>query len=1369
MTTPKSLRTSPPRTFENYTLNRVLDERSGLVHVSDATMRHVPGDASLILTGSYDISQGGANNALSVCVPIGFNFQLGAVTYKNMIVSTNGYVVLADPAASTAVGNVTNIVNGVLDVSASADNSLIRSTISSNSSLLCPWFDNMTSVIDDLSKSSLSSDDIRRTLEGHLTPPENFNPVQYGVLYHYGNDTHKGRFTAVRWNSQVAPTTGPTIKFELVLYESGTIEFRYVSRSEIRLINNSGRATVGIFVPGVNRFRDFSKGLGYTRDQHRREYKYGGAVFSSGYTDGSAVYTINLQTNLHWPGTDGLGATFVFQPPKARRKVLPRLLVRDQSARITLPMPVRTGDPRSQVKPSTFDDRRSAPFTTGTVVNYPTTLQRFFGGNEGSVHLRQDLFTDDFQFTGSIVPSAVEQFLADEAERFDVNTPFVEDKLPEQAPNASSETFFKSGTIETSQPLRSKTIVRMSLPLDYETTMFAASSSIYYWNSRTHRWGIPFNTTSDAGSGRGDIMKPTTTVPRIVEDARGFGPVGNVVSSGSNSTATGQSDFYVDLPFTPINGTDATRRAFAKSVSANESYRATQNETFKLPISHPFVIEKAVIEIPFKLGDGWFNDRTQALLPISSSVDRFDLGGPGITVALFAQHVVGSSTTPNALVTRRDLILTGTITHRDDDVSEVVVSNFPPHTTIYQPRRVGFRAFGNPPAAVVDYGLVSGRKEYTGSVVVKTEPLISNGVTLRLRKDMSTSTAENNRTEMRRLLSQELLTLQSSSAVFGLGFNIAYINTFGRGQTGFEPSGRSVFGKEYTTSQNILVDGKVANPFYVSGTLPSQIQGLVQAGGGGDKYAAVAAVALESHQRAPYMVLPGDNLVLAISKTRPVMVVGNGIANPFSGSITHDVQLTTGSVSITLYGSLIRNDEEFHDTLAQATRTNSVHTLIGDTDVLDQYDVPYRDQYVGGVYDDYLTGSLVRTQVNAAQKKQIVTGFRGRVMSKHTARLIANDTGNSKAFNAQPWYERAGTPRFTSAVDNSEQYWDSMMPSIVECFRADGTGIWFQENQDGQNRFGVTAKLNKRRFGYMLTDYQVFPLFSPTSFGSLLNGNWNRSYPFEPRYRNAPRQKVVQRSFIATQVYRFNSSGGTVVAKIEPIELAGFYFGVAGYNPRNPRLTNLGANPPNTFIFGSDCDKTVGTGGFVVTGSMNVEDSVKALYGFGDMNTIGLDPFGQGIYIGTNHWPEFRVSEIDDIDGTATQFRQSPVIRGWKHGVISGAPYFSRAYFRQGRYGQMRDMLEQRRYSRFFNYPSTEAVDKSEQGVGAGPVIVKFVDGAGNITSPANTQSSNLNMHATSSFPYLDDVGRNRPEIVQNALNANILGLNSNEFGETNL
>ena len=114
--------------------------------------------------------------------------------------------------------------------------------------------------------------------------------------------------------------------------------------------------------------------------------------------------------------------------------------------------------------------------------------------------------------------------------------------------------------------------------------------------------------------------------------------------------------------------------------------------------------------------------------------------------------------------------------------------------------------------------------------------------------------------------------------------------------------------------------------------------------------------------------------------------------------------------------------------------------------------------------------------------------------------------------------------------------------------------------------------------------------------------------------------------------------------------------------------------------------------------------------------------------------------------------------RGWKYGVMNALPIAPSAIFRGNRFGQFRDMLEQRRDSVVFNVGG-ESVDFSTL-----PVVVTFkepswktnlTDPGGEVSvSPEETHSSNLSLYATSSVPYFDDpkqaqypTGRNRSSV----------------------
>jgi len=140
------------------------------------------------------------------------------------------------------------------------------------------------------------------------------------------------------------------------------------------------------------------------------------------------------------------------------------------------------------------------------------------------------------------------------------------------------------------------------------------------------------------------------------------------------------------------------------------------------------------------------------------------------------------------------------------------------------------------------------------------------------------------------------------------------------------------------------------------------------------------------------------------------------------------------------------------------------------------------------------------------------------------------------------------------------------------------------------------------------------------------------------------------------------------------------------------------------------------------------------------------------------------------------EFGISPIIRGWKYGLYNGFPVHSHATFRRNRYGQFRDMLEQRLFTKFIHVDTTNVKNATRGGdktrlsrissrlhllstdtkLQDGPVTVKFVrqearvdsNGLGTIITsnidPRQTNSQNLSTEAVSATPFFDGLSKNR-------------------------
>jgi hypothetical protein len=502
--------------------------------------------------------------------------------------------------------------------------------------------------------------------------------------------------------------------------------------------------------------------------------------------------------------------------------------------------------------------------------------------------------------------------------------------------------------------------------------------------------------------------------------------------------------------------------------------------------------------------------------------------------------------------------------------------------------------------------------------------------------------------------------------------------------------------------------------------------------------------------------------------------------------------LMTGAVNVVLYGSLLREGKEFHDTLNQPLASDAIHeVVVGNEPVLDQFESDYREIFTGSTYDDFIGGALITRVLRPDGRTIFVTGSvvgsavasnilsrgsRGRIFSKNSARSAPTpgisefDFSTSMAFRLQPYFEKAGNLRLASAVDNTERFWDSLLPAVNECFLADGAGIFVLRTAT----IGDPATVDQR-IGFLWFDYQL-PAWFPT-WGKLLDGIWTKSFPYEPRYAFIARQQFIERSFIANFEVDFFGSYPSYqpgVFTISPRPLTGFFFGPVGARrPSVPPVEPTHIHPGDitdptyqyhNYIFTCDVDLKSN-----LTSSAGIADVTKALFGFGDLNNMISTSLGTNTTFGTNHYADSRVKYFDPNNWGAW-FSPSPIIRGWKYGIYSGLPTFSKAYFRQSSYGQFRDMLEQRPYTKFYqSAENNPGIQNFRQGTTPSAVSVKFVDAAGKLTRPENTWSQNLSFEATSSVPYFDGETRNRQPINVNTLNANIIAFKANQFGQVTL
>ncbi len=952
-----------------------------------------------------------------------------------------------------------------------------------------------------------------------------------------------------------------------------------------------------------------------------------------------------------------------------------------------------------------FDDAQTVIFATGVNVSMPTTFR------SGTKHLAVDLASNIMVSLGNTLAECADQWVPhrDQSER---PGPFIEDKLFEQGEHAVVNSSFMTGAAYSIAPgnfksgVSSKTIIRITIPMTQQSVLSANSSSMYYLNTSTGKFDFidsqrynDFNGYSRAGN------EPTAIV---MFDPILFGPFGYLncpnayspIHLSDHTLAVPSKALFAINNFVPngsnvfdpgilFAGVDGTRTSLKTGSLIHTGHSASVQQSIDLSqyLSQPFLLEKAFVEMPFAAGPGWMNDsyamNTFALQdPSTILIDkRVDAGGPMITVALLRQDNAGPK--------HRDLIASATFTNALEVVTasyllasqslNITGSNF--HTLIYT--RTGLSGTVDP--TFVCYGpVVSGSTNfYTGSVRLPMTPAVTQHIT-RVRVSGSNTFGY----------------YGANTTVYGGPYSarrsMADLMTFGTPtrRPGVFESGRSILGNNVALLSKTKVDGSdVPIQAY-----ESDFENL-NAFGNDTKKTQKAKVywdLVTATRQSPYLLYPKDRLILSVNKHRAVantMSFAMDVAHPSSTSPSglqvralHDAKFLPGSVTITLYGDLVSEDREFHDTLNQRLETQELWETVGDEPVLDQFDVVYTAELSGSYVDRF-------TVFNSIQYKPLSS-------SLETSRYFSNVT----LHNNLPWSTQYSWSRTRMSDElrkntrpivhrsTDEIFWDTRIPNPKDCMKICNPNFRLAG-------YDFTVSITNTLY----TGLNLYGGESTIQESALGIYDWGMTYPYESRYLSA----AVQFS---------NTLNDELFSRKEP--------GLPGSN----RLVRLSYGDLTMQVGSGSLSLTAGErdANLNLLNGMTSSEFIKTFFGIGD---------GHSDY--DNQHVTFR--------GRSSTSAHGVDIRGWRHGMMSAFPMYTTAMFRRDKFGQFRDMLEQRLDARFYNQTVNGLLDS--------PVRVAFYDRVGNPTDSILTLSSNLSTEATSSFPYTDGQARNRSTIDYGNLN----------------
>lgn len=422
--------------------------------------------------------------------------------------------------------------------------------------------------------------------------------------------------------------------------------------------------------------------------------------------------------------------------------------------------------------------------------------------------------------------------------------------------------------------------------------------------------------------------------------------------------------------------------------------------------------------------------------------------------------------------------------------------------------------------------------------------------------------------------------------------------------------------------------------------------------------------------------------------------------------------------------------------------TEVVFNVIGDYPVVDQFDVLYSNLMSGSTNDNYITGSLISLGPKLGSVVTYVVGERGLAFSKLGVSIETlpdqSKTDKKRSYNLQPWRERAGNTRLTRIFSDAERYYDSLAYPFFRTVSANsGSSLFYW-----RDIFSGSIKIDEA------LDIEFSDGSSGISSGSVGAGYFRR-FPFESIFSGLTDINRIER--VSQGIKTSNPAKSSILLKILPRLVEG----ISG----SPYI----AGAENT------------SGSNAVPLPLEETDAAKVIFGFGDNNTYG-PASGSNEYRGYKDLPAFRSSSYSAAAGASTGLFVGPIIRGWRYGIHDANPHYTSVVFRRDRYGQIRDMLEQRpfvvsyldaknspiKYISSFESPAMPIIDESIFPPDFNrPLSISFVKqlttAEGKLAyvnvDPNETWSSNVNTFATSSLPYFDGQSRNRGEIPAFVIN----------------
>lgn len=331
--------------------------------------------------------------------------------------------------------------------------------------------------------------------------------------------------------------------------------------------------------------------------------------------------------------------------------------------------------------------------------------------------------------------------------------------------------------------------------------------------------------------------------------------------------------------------------------------------------------------------------------------------------------------------------------------------------------------------------------------------------------------------------------------------------------------------------------------------------------------------------------------------------------------------------------------------------------------------------------------------------------------------------------------------RFRTFFSVNEQYQDTILPDTYYSYLLNG-GIPVLgkiESQDSGSRILVSDPLpgiptNHPVAKLVYTTPSTNALLTPSS-GNVGDSIWIGSFPFQGRYRNVV--KNINGTFFRLSIgcpvtesqgsgydgiVQYGTNSGYLSSSLTTLSVIIPYLWIHRTNSeftstqpiRYTLIDVVGSVAPSGTLsevfFGmssASCpfppSSNTSYGTTKGTKSPPNKQLVRFLFGFGD-NYMGI-PIMNAV---TSSFM------LDALGVKNLNYATSVDIRGWKYGVMNGLPYYSSCVYRSNRYGQFRDLMEQRKTAKFFDPNGFTVNGKNNARIGSASAVVNvaFISGS---------------------------------------------------------